>query len=318
MTPAAAPPERFYRCAAGHAAMMAWYDAALHSLAVPVQTQTVRTEAGCTHLLTAGAPDAPPLVLLHGINVNALNWARQIERLAGHFRLIVPDVPGYAGRSAAVRLPYPGDAVARWLAGVLDALGVERVALAGASGGGQFALKFAAFYPARTRALALVNPCGLARYRWPLGLLRSQPMLDVIGWCGQQLASSGLAARLARANASPQAAPAEATLALAYLLLRHYRRRRPPGPLPAHELRCIQAPTLLLLGERDPYFAPAVLLRRARRLLPDLRAEVLPDAGHDMHNDRADAVGARLIAFFTPIPACSGSPLSASPPAAGC
>ncbi|MBC8170106.1 MAG: alpha/beta hydrolase, partial [Anaerolineae bacterium] len=87
--------------------MMHWYDQVLAEL--PCNSLYVDTRYGETHLLTAGSPDAPPLVLVHGINVSALNWQAQIRRLAADYYVIAPDVIGFAGRSAPVRLPYAGD-----------------------------------------------------------------------------------------------------------------------------------------------------------------------------------------------------------------
>lgn len=292
---------RFYTSSAGYQAMMCWYDETLAALCaeVAVESLTIGTGFGRTHVLTAGAPDAPPLVLVHGINVNALGWAAQIRRLAGHFRLIVPDVPGFAGRSAPVRLPYAGDAYARWLADVLDALHIPRAGLAGSSGGGHFALKFAAHFPERTTAVGLVNPCGIGRYRFPLGIVRSQPLINLVGSLGHRRVSLELAERMVRANASPGQAPGSVGVMQSYLLLRYFRRHRPPDPIPTHELRRVTAPVLLLLGAHDPYFTAAAMVARSRQLFRHLTAEIIPDGGHDLHNDQADLVAARLLGFLS-------------------
>lgn len=279
---------------------MRWYTETLDVLRaeIGIESVTVETRFGRTHLLTAGIPTAPPLVLLHGINVNALGWAEQIRRLAGHFRLVVPDVPGFAGRSAPVRLPYQGDAYAHWLADVLDALHIERAALAGSSGGGHFLLKFASYYPQRAAAIALVNPCGIGRYRFPLGLVRSQPLIDLIGKVGHRRASPALAQRMVSANASPHHTPHTNGVAMSYLLLRYFRRHRPPEPLSDAELRRVTAPVLLMIGAHDPYFAPSAMLSRSRRLLREVTMHIIADGGHDLHNDQADRVAEHLLRFL--------------------
>lgn len=278
--------------------MMAWYDEALESLAVPFETYCVPTRFGDTHVLLAGNSAAPPLVLLHGINVSALGWKQQIIRLAPYYRLIVPDVIGFAGRSTAVRLSYTDNSYALWLADVLDGLEIDSVALMGSSGGGHFALKFAAHFPTRVDAVALVNPCGVTRYRFPLGLMRGQTAVNLMGAVGHRFATEAHARRMVRTNASPNAELNMETVRMSYLLLKYFRRHRPPPPLPEHELRRIDAPVLLMMGDHDPYFTPSVMLRRARRVFDKLHAEIIANAGHDMHNDRADEIAAHVMRFL--------------------
>ncbi|MDN5918157.1 MAG: hypothetical protein L0I76_24185 [Pseudonocardia sp.] len=43
--------------------------------------------------------------------------------------------------------------------------------------------------------------------------------------------------------------------------------------------------------------APEWLRRRARALLPDVRVEVVPGAGHSLSGERADLVNARVLDF---------------------
>ena len=63
-----------------------------------VQSQQIGTSRLRTHVLTAGPPDAPPLVLVHG-NVSAARFfAETMVALAVGYRCIAPDLRGF-GRS---------------------------------------------------------------------------------------------------------------------------------------------------------------------------------------------------------------------------
>jgi pimeloyl-ACP methyl ester carboxylesterase len=63
-----------------------------------VESQQIQTSRLRTHVLTAGSPDAPPLVLVHG-NVSAARFfAETMTALARDFRCIAPDLRGF-GRS---------------------------------------------------------------------------------------------------------------------------------------------------------------------------------------------------------------------------
>lgn len=282
----------------GYHAMMRWYDRALARLTVPYETLDLQTRFGQTHVLLSGPPDAPPVLLIHGINVNALGWKAQITRLSDHYRVIAPDVVGFAGRSAPIRLPYHNDDYALWIADVIDALGIDRAVLIGSSAGGFFVLKFGAVFPQRTRGLALINPCGLARYPYPLDWARHPLITRLIGDLARPFATLHAARRLVRASASPQVALNPETVELAYGLLKYYRRYPPPGKLPDAQLRAIRAPVLLLLGEFEPYFRPEVLIRSAQATLSEVHVHVIPNAGHDIHNDQAEIVSDHLRDFI--------------------
>jgi len=63
------------------------------------------------------------------------------------------------------------------------------------------------------------------------------------------------------------------------------------------ELRAIDAPTLIVCGDRDPLVpvGQAAVLSRAVR---DGRLLVVPSSGHDVVHDGADLLGAALTAFY--------------------
>lgn len=105
------------------------------------------------------AGDGAPVALLHGLTASrryVVMGSRSLER-SGH-RVIAYDARGH-GRSA----PAPGRAyeyadLSADLGAVLDAAGVERAVLAGASMGAHTAVRFALEHPERVAALAIVTP----------------------------------------------------------------------------------------------------------------------------------------------------------------
>lgn len=102
-----------------------------------------------------GSPDAPPVVLLHGAGFDGeSNFYRIIPALTDHYRLIVPDHRAH-GRSDRTRGRIDIETFADDLEQVLDALGIDRVAVFGYSMGGMVALSFAARHPERVTALVL-------------------------------------------------------------------------------------------------------------------------------------------------------------------
>ena len=95
-----------------------------------------------------------PLVLLHGFPLDRGVWDEQLPALAGE-RVIRVDLRG-CGESEPSDGPALMEMLAADVAGVLDALQVERVALAGHSIGGYVALAFFRMFAERVAGLALV------------------------------------------------------------------------------------------------------------------------------------------------------------------
>jgi pimeloyl-ACP methyl ester carboxylesterase len=102
----------------------------------------------------ADAPDAPTIVLVHGITGNGLSWARVAQALAGDHQVLAPDLRGRAG-SAELPGPYGIEGHAEDVLAVLDAAASEHAVLAGHSMGG-FVVAMAAAGVARGRVRGLV------------------------------------------------------------------------------------------------------------------------------------------------------------------
>jgi lipase len=109
------------------------------------------------HLHEWGAPDAPPLICLHGVSAHGRRFRRLAEeRLARHFRVLAPDLRGH-GLSGYE----PPWSLATHLADVLEttsAAGVERAAWVGHSFGGRVVLELCAQAPERVERAALLDP----------------------------------------------------------------------------------------------------------------------------------------------------------------
>jgi 4,5:9,10-diseco-3-hydroxy-5,9,17-trioxoandrosta-1(10),2-diene-4-oate hydrolase len=109
-----------------------------------------------------------PVVLLHGGGPGASgvsNYSRNIEPLARHFRVIVPDMPGYGRSAKGVDGSDPFGYLANHIRGALDQLGIDRAHLVGNSYGGACALRLALDTPQRVEKLVLMGPGGVGTTR---------------------------------------------------------------------------------------------------------------------------------------------------------
>ena len=114
-----------------------------------------------------GEPTSPPVLLIHGYGCSAFVFRRNMPVLAdAGFRAIAVDLKGH-GLSDKPVAPeeYTVDSLVEHLRDILDALGLERPALAGHSLGGSLIYHFTAKYRHRARCLGLLSPVGLSGVR---------------------------------------------------------------------------------------------------------------------------------------------------------
>src|SRR5580698_11262839 len=95
-----------------------------------------------------------PILLIMGLGYPSAMWHRMRPALSASYRTIALDNRG-AGRSDVPPGPYSIALMASDAAAVLDAAGVERAHVFGASMGGMIAQEFALQYPDRVHSLIL-------------------------------------------------------------------------------------------------------------------------------------------------------------------
>jgi pimeloyl-ACP methyl ester carboxylesterase len=129
--------------------------------------QQFELNSGSVTLRGEQAGDGDAVVLLHGLTATRRYVVMGSRYLAGRGRRIVPyDARGHGESDPAPeRGAYEYSDLAADLEAVLDGLGIERAALAGASMGAHTALAFALSRPERVAALTLITPAFDGRVR---------------------------------------------------------------------------------------------------------------------------------------------------------
>jgi len=114
--------------------------------------------------------DGPALLLLHGGGPGATgvsNFSRNVAALARHFRLIIPDLPGYGRSTKGIDRADPFGDLATAMLGLLDALSIEKAHALGNSLGGACGLRLALERPERVGRLVLLGPGGIDTTQYP-------------------------------------------------------------------------------------------------------------------------------------------------------
>jgi pimeloyl-ACP methyl ester carboxylesterase len=256
------------------------------------------TAAGIELLRRPGKGSARAMVLLHGIGSNAASWIPLMQRLDHGIDVVAWNAPGYGGSTALISsTPIPGD-YASALLRLLDTLDIPAPILVGHSLGALFAGSFAASFPHRLSALALVSPA--IGYGVAPGAPLPPQVQDRIDDLDRLGAADFAAKRAARLVSDPQARPhvvAEVSRAMAAVRRDGYAqavRALGAGDLVA-DARTIAAPAIVAVGRQDVITPPA----NARTVRDALRHVVsydeIDDAGHALPQERPEMLAPILM-----------------------
>lgn len=249
----------------------------------------------------------PPLVLLHGAtSLGSRDFAAQIPLFARAFRIHVPDARGHGRTRWDTADGFRYDWLVADLGAFVDALHLDTFHLVGFSMGAMTALQYAVQHSARLRTLTVV---GITTQREPR-------------------------ASVARRLMDPERADRDEPAWVAELGRRHdpgqgvgaWRRLLPAIAadvavqplLTLRDLRRIEAPTMVVCGDRDP-FVPVDHAWGISRQIPDARLFVAPGCGHEVMSRRPGLVNEALAGFFRSTAAeaarrASANPLDDAPP----
>jgi 3-oxoadipate enol-lactonase/4-carboxymuconolactone decarboxylase len=247
------------------------------------------------HVLQDGPPGAAPVVLLHSLGTNAHVWDAQAAELARAFRVIRPDLRGH-GLTGCTPGPYSMALFADDLAGLLDALGVERAHIGGISIGGLIAQAFAAAYPERAASLLLVATA-LAippAQSWieRAALVRAEGIgaiaeAVIARWVtpafADAAATAGLRAMLLRTPAEGYAAAAEAIAAADFTA----------------STAALRLPVLIIAGDQDQA-TPVAAAQALQKALAGSALRVIEGGAHIPTFEKAAPVSTAIVSFLSP------------------
>jgi 3-oxoadipate enol-lactonase len=240
--------------------------------------------------------DGVPLLLVHGLGYTRQGWGPQRALLARRYRVLSYDNRGI-GESEVAPGPYTVAQLADDATQVLDAAGVDRAHVVGASLGGMVAQLLAAERPGRVEKLVLAGttPGGASAFPLPektLALIAEASSLP-----------PEVALRLFVENALAAGSPLVDEIFA-------YRQQHPPDPAgwaaqaaagaawdADGRLARISAPTLVVAGTEDAVVDPrnAQLLADA---IPGARLELIEGAGHLPFWERAEEFASLVEGFL--------------------
>ncbi|MGH7398442.1 MAG: alpha/beta fold hydrolase [Candidatus Rokuibacteriota bacterium] len=273
---------------------------------MPFTERTVRVNGLTLHYLDWGPPDAPPVVLLHGITGHARVWDHLAERLVPGRRVLALDQRGHGDSDPGPDDDYRVATMADDVAAFAGSLHLERFALLGHSMGGRIAIQYAAAHAARLERLIVVD------IGPDIELVGLQRVRDMMAQSPELIESEEWAVEYIR-RGNPRQDPD-----LLRQRVRHGLKRLPDGSLTwkyAKGLRDmmragprdlvdlweplarIPCATLVVRGADSDILSPEVAKKMVERL-PDGRLVEIPGAGHTVPADRPDDFVRHVRAFL--------------------
>ena len=286
-----------FKSSKGESQNFAAYDAALRLLPVQYEEFHVTTSYGQTHIISCGANDASPLVLLHGGYASSTMWFPNIADLSSRFHVLAFDTVGEPGRSIPTRQNASKEDLAAWLTGVMDELNILQTHVLGLSRGGWLALNLAIHAPERLGKIVLLSPAASF-------IMLNRFFSAVVG--SVMHIPTRFVAKMALYSWVTKGYVVNDIYAEQFILgLQHWNWEMGkngysgvmPSVFPDEELRRIKNPVLMLIGDQDRLNPPKVL-DQARRLIPQIETGIIPHAGHMLSIEQPGLVDARILKFL--------------------
>lgn len=243
----------------------------------------------------------PDVVLIMGLGAHAGAWALQTPALAEYFRVTVFDNRG-AGRSSAPDEPYSIRGMADDAAALMEAIGIARAHVVGASMGGMIAQELAINHPRRvdrlvlacTRARAgevrrILAPAQAALYEAEMDPVQRAVLM--MPWSMTSAFTSEPEKVLASLELRRQDQ---------YPIAPHAYRRQQAAVIDfdtLDRLDRITAPTLVLVGAED-ILTPVAESVQLSEGIPNAHLRVLPRGGHGFFAEYSQDVNRALIDFL--------------------
>jgi pimeloyl-ACP methyl ester carboxylesterase len=286
-----------FRSPEGEAQFIAAYEAILKQWSVSYEELFIPTRFGDTHVVASGSKDSPPLILLHPAGGGAAMWCRNVGPFSQYYRTYAIDTISEANKSVLTRpisFRHQRQDFTDWSVDLFDGLNIESTNIVGNSFGGFLAQNTTLSLPERIRKVVLISPAAtfvpIHNWTWhfmPANMIgpligSKRMLLDAYDWIWQDFTKDEYMAQLRAVSAL-------------YGHPRHWN----PTVFSDDELRKIQTPTFLLIGDHEVIYKPEDAIRRATRLVPGLKAEIVPNANHVAEYTAPDFVNNAILTFLS-------------------
>ena len=289
-----------FRSAQAKAEYHSFYKESAKAWPVVSETKLLDTPSGQTFVRVSGRPTDPALVLLPGSRGTSLTWIPNIAALSSQYRTYALDSIYDFGLSVRQRDLKTRNDLILWLEEVLTVLIPEgKFRLVGLSYGGWLASQYALRFPERLHKLVLLAPAATVLpvsfsliFRALLTLLPFPKFRkQFYYWLLHDAVESGDASRAFVDEAIADWTMAEHCFAPLPLI--------PATVLDDKTLKDFPVPCLFLIGEHEKMYSAQKAVERIHHIAPQIRTEIIPQAGHDLTFVQAELVTRMILSFLS-------------------
>ncbi|MGD0526835.1 MAG: alpha/beta hydrolase, partial [Polyangiaceae bacterium] len=245
------------------------------------------------------------VVFVHGNPGSSEDWVDLMARVGAFARVVAPDMPGYGKADRPRAFDYTVGGYARHLAGVLDALRVERAHLVLHDFGGPWGLHWASEHPTALASLTLFNVGILPGYRWhKFARLWRTPIVGELLQALTTRRSFGMMLQRDNPRPFPRAFVdrmyGDIDGGTKRAILKLYRATNDLGAMVdqvAGKLAPLHVPTLVLWGTDDAYL-PVRYAEEQRRFFDVKDVRLMPGCGHWPFIDDPDGAAEPVVRFL--------------------
>lgn len=269
------------------------YDQALKLWQVPFEERDINTRFGKAHVLVSGPANAEPLILLHGLNASSTMWYPNIKQLSQYYRIYAIDFFMEPGKSLCQSEVENTNQIIDWYYKIFEQLHLKKFSMLGASRGGWLAINIALRDKKRVNKIALLSPA--QTFTW------IKPGTDIL----YNIAYSIFPKRKHLRGVLETMTVDIDKISQVYINQYYLATKKASldncfmqmTPFTDTQLKSLNIPVLLMIGDAD-IINNDESLKRAKKLLPNLKSLKIKNAGHFLSVDQPEIVNKEIIDFL--------------------
>jgi pimeloyl-ACP methyl ester carboxylesterase len=236
---------------------------------------------------------------MHGANATSLSWIPNIKALSKNYRTYAVDNIYEFGRSVFTKIFKVPDDLVNWMDELLLALGLSSdINMIGMSYGGWLTSQYALNHPEKLDNIVLLAPAATVLPLGP-GFLKSS-LISILPH--RYFVKKGLEPIMADLWRKDEAGRRyfESLVDHLDLGLRSFKPKMMVSPtvLTDKELYTIKMPVLFIIGENEKIYSAEEAVARLKKMAPHIKAEIIPEAGHDLPASQAELVNRKILDFL--------------------
>lgn len=269
------------------------YNKALKLWEVLYTEENIKTSYGTAHVILAGPKNGKDLVLLHGMDASSTMWYPNIKALTKNHRIYAIDFLMEPGKSTLTAKPLSKEELVLFYNEIFNYYKLKNFNIVAASRGGWMATLLATQKRNSIDKIVLLSPAQTFKFIDKLGKTSSALFLKLFP------SEKKFGKTLETFSTHPE--KISPVYKRQFYLANKYSKSNSSMlkmmPFSDDELKSVQNPVLVLIGDKDVINSEESL-KRAKEFLPNSKTKMIKDAGHFLTIDQSKIVNDAIVGFL--------------------